>query len=1087
MREHRPQHPEHDHLVATQRADDGHVDAWSGSTIDWFREHVGTPSKLQQQAWQAIRAGHSLLLAANTGSGKTLAALLPLLDAMLQDDTQPRLRVIYISPLRALAQDMHRHLQAYVADISTFSGHKRSLNIALRTGDTLAAERRRFKQNAADILITTPESLFILLVSHSARKLLSSVRHVIIDEVHAVAANKRGSHLCLSLERLQKLVSRPLQRIGLSATQKPLPLLAQWLCGGRPCEVLDATRTRDLQLQLQLPAQPLAALLSQQQFADICAQIAALLQQHQVLLVFVNTRRMAERTSRALSELLKQNQVGAYHGSLSRDARLQTEQDLRDGKLRVVVATSALELGIDIGSIDCVVQLGSPKSIAALLQRIGRSGHHFGGIPKARLFPLTRNDLLECTALLHAIEQTQLDCLQLPALQMDVLAQHIIAECCCQSSSERSLASWVRNAWPYRDISDDTLLELLQMLASGYTRRNDLVRINWNRSNQSIGASKQLRALLAMNAGAIPEQFDQDVWLLPEREHLGTVDEEFAFESMVGDVVQLGNRSLQVIRSSAEGLFMQAADEHPPALPFWFGEGAGRSQELGQGIAVILAQADVQTAAQIAAAPVTTAAQAQLAAYLAANKAVLGKLPHARQVVIERFFDSTGNFHLLIHNVYGIRVNRAWGLALRKRFCRQFNFELQANATDNGILLSLGPTHSFPLSDIVGYLHHSSVRELLLQALLDTPMFINRWRWVCNTALAVLRHEHGRKVAPQVQRNQSEDLLALLFPDQLACLENIRGEREIPAHPLVQQAIHDCLFDAMDIATLEQILLDIETQRIHVHSLDTNAPSPLAEELVHCQPWAFLDDGEAEERRTRTVSTRRQTPDLTSALSMGRLAASELTRLRRQRWPQVDGPKQLYELLCQSGVVPIAEASHGAPAGISNALASRWPAWFAALRRELRASIMDDAQQQPRFWIADEWQPMLALIYPAFSVRESVRNMTAQAAHQAITQADRRRADQTPDHATEQASDQATAAAVQQLLRAYLRLRPLLSAAELGQQLLLPSADIVAALLGLEVSGELIRMPADDSQSQPELWAWRHDLQTLRHSVAARC
>ncbi|GAB4118441.1 MAG: hypothetical protein Tsb0027_11790 [Wenzhouxiangellaceae bacterium] len=1026
---------------------------------DWFRQHIGEPSALQRSAWSTLRQGHSLLLAANTGAGKTLAAVLPLFEALQQPSRQSAVRVLYISPLRALAQDVTRHLRNQLDALAASCPQQRPLRVAIRTGDSGVGERQRLWQKPPDILVTTPESLFILLVSARGRKLLGQVEHVVVDEVHALAANKRGTHLSLSLERLQLLVKKPLQRIGLSATQKPLSELSGWLCGGRACSIIDATCRRTLRMALRMPDEPLAALLSQQQFLDICGQIHALLAQHRVLLVFVNTRRMAERVGRTLAEMGQPEQVAVYHGSLSRSARLQAEHGLRAGSLRVVVATSALELGIDVGAIDCVVQLGSPKSIAGMLQRAGRSGHQAGGIPQALLYPLTRNDLVECTALLDCIDRNELDRLRLPPPQWDVLAQHVIAECCCRASSERTLAAWIRRAWGYRDISDVTIDELLQVLAEGYTGRNDLLRVSRDRQRGTVSANRQLRKVVAMNAGAIPELFDQDVWLLPEREHLGTVDEEFAFESMVGDVVQLGNRSLQVVRSGADGLFMQSADEHPPALPFWFGEGNGRSAELGQAMAAMLHAADCTSVVDMNYPDQhqNNVAGAQLCDYLTASKAVLGRLPHQRQIVLERFFDSTGNFHVVLHNVCGIRINRAWGLALRKRFCRQFNFELQANATDHGILLSLGPTHSFPLAEMINYLHSSSVRDVLLQALLDAPMFIHRWRWVCNTALAVLRRDNGERVPPQVQRNQAEDLLALLFPDQLACLENIRGEREIPAHPLVQQALDDCLFEAMDIAGLELTLSQIESGTMSVHCVDTNAPSPLAEELVHCQPWAFLDDGEAEERRTRTVSTRRHTPSPELAIRMGRLDHAAVKQLRRAAWPQVHGPDQLHELLQQAGLLRLAEAQRGAPAGISNPLASRWPAWFAALRRQWRAHVLYDATGTARFWIADVWCARLLSLYPQWHTQPDC----GQAADAELT-----------------VTDKQTTSELQRLLVARLQLLPWLSANTLAEDLLLPESEVNAALLKLERSGALIRLQSANENS--ECWLLRHQAQTLR-------
>ncbi len=1058
----------------------------------WFSASIGSPSSMQLQAWQHIAAGQHTLITAPTGSGKTLAAFVPLFDQLLNPAGQlsDTTRILYISPLKSLSHDVERNLEPALQGIAQAARLKQPLRAAVRTGDTRPAERQRQVRKPPHILVTTPESLFILLCSKQGRKALAGIRQVVVDELHALAGNKRGAHLLLSLERLQRLLARPMQRIGVSATQRPLPLLAQWLCGGQPCALVDAGLRTDLDLDIELPPTPLGALLSHTQMEQISQRIKTLVEAHRTTLVFVNTRRMAERLAGRMSELMSsedatQPVLAAHHGSLSRELRLAAEQRLKDGQLRLVIATSSLELGIDIGSIDLVCQLGSPKGFSAMLQRAGRAGHQHGGAPLARLFPLTRDDLLECWVLLQGLQAGQLDCIRLQQQPLDVLAQHILAECACGEQTETSLAEWVRRAWPYRRLSDDSLAAVLTMLADGYAGRQESMRLLWNRSRGRLQADGQVASLCAMNAGAIPDQFDQDVWLLPaghtageasvrgthataQLEHIGTVDEEFAFESLPGNVVQLGNRSLQIVKACADGLFVQSADGHPPAIPFWFGEGAGRSSELSDGMAALMRQAAGRSPDQLISQDWLTAgshralnpqAAEQLCAYLAACHAALDGLPHQQRIIIERFFDTTGNFHVVIHSMFGIRLNRAWGLALRKRFCRQFNFELQASATDNGLLLSLGPTHSFPLEDIAAYLKSHSVRQLLIQALLDSPLFVSRWRWASNTALAVLRMRNGKKVMPQQQRNQAEDLLALLFPDQLACLENIRGERQVPDHPLVNQVIDDCLFEAMDIEALEAVLIGIEQGEIEVTCVDLNGPSPLAEELIHGKPWSFLDDGEAEERRTRTVATSYRTPDIAAASQLRVLPEADIQQLRKRCWPRVSNPDSLHQLLCRAGYLTIAEARLGGPAGISNPQASFWPAWFQALLRDWRAGIVT-RDGQPVYWVADDWAPLI------LSLDDSLQTSQAWLASLAV------------DLAGDLAADSPTRSAEQSLLLARLSVLGPVRCQQLDAVLGLPGK-AAPELAALQTSGDVIEF-----QAEQHWWALRRHAVALRQSIA---
>ena len=1042
----------------------------------WFNQHIGQPNVMQMEAWQSIIKGEHALISAPTGTGKTLAAMLPLIEHLLTA-VKPKTYVLYITPLKALSHDVQRNLQSILDGVSAYAGKASTLNVSVRTGDTDATVRRQQLSKPPQVIVTTPESLFILLSSKGGQKALSTIRYVVVDELHALVESKRGAHLMLSLQRLQKKLSRPLQRIAMSATQKPLALLGQWLTGGQPCHLVEASLKRDIDIRLALPVTPLAAILSNVQLEQIAGQIIDYAANRHTTLVFVNTRRLAERLSRLLNNLLKERSHGAcialgtHHGSLSRDVRLDIEQQLKSGQLNIVVATSSLELGIDIGSVDMVCQLGSPKRFAAMWQRAGRAGHYQGGVSVARLFPLTRDDLLEMYVMVQAMSEGELDQLHPNNAPLDVLAQHILAECASQQQTETELAEWVRKAWDYRYIEDSQLQQVLQMLADGFNGRQEQIRLLWNRATGRLQASSALSGLCAMNTGAIPDQFDQDVWLIneelgsPGTQHLGTVDEDFAFESMVGDVVQLGNRNLQIVRSVATGLYVRETDEHPSAIPFWLGEGAGRSNELSMAMGKLLNIADnysieeIKTEQWLQASFFESSQMAfssqQLMDYLAACKAALGYLPHAKQIVIERFFDDTGNYHIVVHSTFGIAVNRAWGLALRKRFCRQFNFELQANATDNGLLLSLGSTHSFPLEEITGYLHSYSVRQVLIQALLDSPLFVNRWRWSCNIALAVLRMRNGKKVAPQIQRNQAEDLLALLFPDQLACLENIRGEREIPEHPLVQQVINDCLHEAMDIEGLEALLIGIESGDIKVHCIELNGPSPLAEELVHGKPWSFLDDGEAEDRRTRTISTKPQTPSIREASKLQGLPDADILRHKQHCWPTVIDPQSLYQLLCKAGYLNISEAKRGAPEGISNSAAKNWPAWFEALRRNYQATVLY-VDEQPVCWVADVYRQHIETICPEFIAKPTLPVYTPTSEILSVE------------------------TALEMLLMARLSVLSLTNQEQILQGLVVPDKLLLSSLMNLQIRGDIIAFQGNKKSLRQ--WAVRQHMAALRRS-----
>ncbi|HXI74548.1 MAG TPA: DEAD/DEAH box helicase, partial [Pyrinomonadaceae bacterium] len=819
-----------------------------------------------------------------TGSGKTLAAFLSAIDDLVwkatSGDLADETHVVYVSPLKALSNDIQINLQQPLQGIQQNLESKGISSVEIRTfvrtGDTSAKDRAAMTKKPPHIIVTTPESLYILLTSEGGRRMLSTVRTLIVDEIHAMVDDKRGSHLSLSIERLEALVAsgyagvppasankeagqRPaypgLVRIGLSATQKPIEDVARFLVGtaniegdGRPrCTIIDTGHTRKLDLALEVPSSPLESLMSNEVWEEIYERIANLIREHKTTLVFVNTRRMAERVARHLGERLGDENVTAHHGSLARELRLSAEQRLKSGELSALVATASLELGIDIGAVDLVIQIGSTRAISTLLQRIGRSNHTVSGFPKGRIFPLSRDELLECAALLDAVRRGELDHLTIPEQPLDILAQQIVASVAPEEWTEDALFEMVRGAYPFRNLTREKFDEVIRMLSEGFSTRRGRrgTYLHHDAVNQRIRGRRGARLSAITNGGAIPDTSDYRVILEPSETFVGTLNEDFAIESLAGDIFQLGNSSYEIKRVGAGEVRVLDAHGQPPSIPFWLGEAPGRSEELSQSVSRLrkeiadrLEQNDDHAAEDVRGPSMkwltndvglSDAAARQIVEYLAMTKIALGVMPTQEQIVAERFFDENGSTHVVIHAPFGSRLNRAWGLALRKRFCRSFNFELQAAATEDSIVLSLGPTHSFPLETIFNYLNSKSVCDVLTQALLDAPMFNIRWRWNATRALAIPRWRSGGKVAPQLQRMAAEDLLALVFPDQLACAENLTGPIEVPGHPLVEQTVRDCLEEAMDLRGLEELLRSIERGERTLIAREMNEPSPLAQ------------------------------------------------------------------------------------------------------------------------------------------------------------------------------------------------------------------------------------------------------------------
>src|SRR5213595_1908463 len=845
----------------------------------WFEQTFGSATEPQLRGWPAIQSGRHALISAPTGSGKTLAAFLASLDALFRQGAEDHLpdetQVVYVSPLKALSNDIRKNLQEPLSGIRALLGETNGREIdvraEVRTGDTTAAQRQALIKRPPHILVTTPESLYLLLTSESGRKMLRTARTLILDEIHAVVDDRRGAHLALSVERLTALTKNPLQRIGLSATQKPIDEVARFLVGthavddaGNPdCEIIDIGHRRELDLAIEIPKSPLEAVMSNEVWEEIYSRLAELIQEHRTTLVFVNTRRMAERVTHHLSELLGADSVTSHHGSLSAKLRLEAEDRLKRGELTALVATTSLELGIDIGSVDLVCQLGTTRSIATLLQRVGRAEHRRGGLPKGRIFPLSRDELIECAALLRCVHRGELDRLSVPEKPLDVLAQQIVAAASTEDWEETRLFDLIRCSWPYRNLTRDEFDSAVKMLAEGFStkRGRRAALIHHDAVNHRLRGRRGARLVALTSGGAIPDNADYRVILEPSETFVGTVNEDFAVESLAGDIFQLGNASWRILRVNSGVVRVEDAKGQPPGIPFWLGEAPARTQELSQ--AVSMFRIDIEqllTAGKdvsewlIKEIQLPAEAAQQIADYFSDIYRALGAIPSQQTLVMERFFDESGGMQLVLHSPFGNRINRAWGLALRKRFCRSFNFELQAAATDDSIVISLGTQHSFPLDEVFRYLNSKTVRDVLVQALLDAPMFPIRWRWNATRALALPRQRGGRKVPAPLQRMEAENLISAVFPDQLACLENIAGDREVPDHPLVKQTIEDCLIEAMDIDGLEALLGRIERGEVQCIARDLPEPSPLAHEILNARPYAFLDNAPLEERRTQAES-----------------------------------------------------------------------------------------------------------------------------------------------------------------------------------------------------------------------------------------
>jgi len=1040
----------------------------------WFAARFQTPTPVQSQAWPAAQAGQNVLLAAPTGSGKTLAAFLMAIDALVREGTSGPLpdetRVVYVSPLRALSNDVEKNLMIPLAGIRQALGELGlpdvEIRTAVRTGDTPSKDRTRATAKPPHLYVTTPESLYILLTSDSGRRMLSTVRAVIVDEIHALVGDKRGSHLALSLERLTALTGRRVQRIGLSATQKPIERVAHFLVGGSgegepDCAIVDTGHVRARDIAIELPGSPLEAVMSGEVWGEVFDRIAALVREHKTTLVFVNTRRLCERLAKNLGDRLGAERVSSHHGSLSREHRLLAEQRLKSGALSALIATASLELGIDVGDVDLVVQVGSTRSIAAFVQRVGRSGHFLGGMPKGRLFPLSRDELCEAAALLDAVRRGELDRVRIPEAPLDILAQQLVAATAAEGEwTTDDLYSLVRRAYPYRNLERARFDAVVEMLAHGFatTRGRRGAHLHHDPVEQKLRPRRGAKLAAITSGGAIPDVADYEVLLEPDGFRVGSIHEDFAIESMAGDIFQLGNQSYLIRRVEPGRVRVEDAKGAPPTIPFWLGEAPSRTAELSGAVSrlrqTVADLLDGEDGTERARAYLTgevglsTSAAEQIADYFALALATLGAMPTTETLVLERFFDETGGMHLVIHAPLGGRINRAWGLTLRKSFCRKFDFELQAAANEDAIVLSLGPTHSFAVEDVWSYVHSKTARDVLVQALLVAPVFNTRWRWNTQRALAVLRFRGGKKVPPRFQRMDADDLLTACFPDQVACNENLTGDREIPDHPLVTQTIDDALTEAMDADGLVALVERIEQGTVRLVARDLTEPSPFAASILTAKPYAFLDDAPLEERRTQAVLSRRWL-DASQAKDLGALDPEAIARVCADAWPD---PRDADELVDALGVLGYFTEAEGRRSGLE--------AEFAALVAGRRATRLDVAGG---LWVAADRLVEHLAVHPDAGMQPPLEP-------------------QRSTHAPQE--PWAFESALKELLRSRLEGLGPVTTAELARSLAVSEDAVSVALAALEADGAVFRGSFRPG-GQPE-WCERRLLARIHRATIDR-
>lgn len=1063
----------------TQKASPSTLD-WAHPLVrEWFLSRLGTPTEPQEQGWPHILRGTTTLISAPTGSGKTLAAFLACIDRMvrkaLSGELRDRTEVLYVSPLKALGNDIKTNLEIPLGEIQQLAAAggllMPEIRAAVRTGDTLMHERRAMLRRPPHILVTTPESLYILLTAEKSRAMLRSVDTVIVDEIHAVADDKRGAHLALSLERLEALTERPPLRIGLSATQKPIELIAGFLAGSGRTDptIVQIGHQRQVDIGVEVPGSELGPVATHEMWDEIYDRIAELVRQHRSTLVFVNTRRLAERVAHHLAERLGDQAVATHHGSLSRKLRLAAEKKLKAGEIQVLVATASLELGIDIGAVELVCQIGSTRSISVAWQRIGRAGHWRGAIPKGRFFASTRDELVESAALVRAMREGHLDSIAIPEAPLDVLAQQVVALCACEDWKEDDLFTLVRRAYSYRNLQRTEFDSIVEMLSEGINARRGrygayLLR---DRVNRRLHGRRGSRLAAITSGGAIPDNALYSVIAEPEGTLVGTVDEDFAVESLSGDIMLLGNSSWRIRRVQAGRVLVEDAHGAAPNVPFWRGEAPARTPELSLQVAEVREKVGELTCGVTPGPELRGSAQGlaaadwlqtecgldrsgaeQLVEYVVAGRAVLGAIPTQSTVIAERFFDESGGMQLVLHAPFGGRINKAWGLALRKRFCRSFNLELQAAATDDGINISLAEQHSFPLADVFRFLHPASVGAVLEQAVLASPIFTARWRWDSSRALVLQRFQGGKKVPPQIQRMRADDLLAAVFPDAAACPENLDAEPKVPDHPLVREVMKDSLTEATDTEGLKQVLAKVLNGGIQCIAVDTPVPSQFSHEILNANPFAYLDDAPLEERRARAVEMRRMLPE-TVVSEVGKLDADVIAEVRAEAWPDVRDADELHDVLQTLIALPEVNSSEGKrdtplKTSVEQSVIS-WQTFFGELTAQRRAALVLVSNR--RYWVAAERAKGFARLFPEAQFTTPIGEV------------------EPPPPTREEA--------MRALLTGWMEHCGPVSVGSLSDVLGLEQSEIDKALLTIEAGGAVLRGNFTDSSGNDKEWCER--------------
>ena len=867
------------------------LSVFSEATRSWFTHAFEGPTPAQTLGWPAIARGGHTLIQAPTGSGKTLAAFLYGIDR-LNSAPGEGLRLLYVSPLKALNYDIERNLRGPLA------GLRSELRVGVRTGDTSQKERAAMLREPPDILITTPESLFLLLTSR-ARENLKSVETVIVDEVHAVAGTKRGAHLALSLERLQRLVGEPVQRVGLSATQRPLEEIGRFVSGGREIELVDAGRAKELDLKVVVPLDDMREPEEQQSiWPSIYPEILELVRAHRSTIVFVNNRRLAERLALRLNDLAEEEIARAHHGSLAREQRVEIEELLKMGEIPCLVATSSLELGIDMGAVDLVIQVESPKSVARGLQRIGRAGHELGAVSKGRIFPKFRADLLESAVVARRMLDGAIEETQIPRNPLDVLAQQIVAICADEEISVDELHSLVRGAYPFADLSRVQLENVLDMLDGRYPSDEFAelrARVVWDRTAGVVRGRQGARRLAVTNAGTIPDRGLFGVHLVDGGGRVGELDEEMVYEARAGQTFLLGASTWRIEEITRDRVLVSPAPGVPGAVPFWKGEGVGRPYELGEAIGAasreLVALDDEKAVARLHADHMLDERAAQnLMIFLREQQSATTAVPSDRTIVVERFRDEIGDWRLCVLTPFGGRVHAPWALALGARLRESLGLETQAIWSDDGIAIHLPDADAPPPVDDV-LLDPETVEELVVQELGDTALFGARFRENAGRALLIPRRRPGERTPLWQQRLKAQSLL------QVA--------RRYPAFPVVLETYRECLQDVFDLPALKRLLSGLRSRQIDLVDVETPSASPYAASLLfdYVANYMYEDDTPAAERRAQALSLDRDLlkellgqEELRDLIDPGALADVE-ERLRGE----ARTPDELHDLLRRRG------------------------------------------------------------------------------------------------------------------------------------------------------------------------------------------